>query len=106
MYTHLCLIDIQICGFVKWFHKRHLDFAKAESLHDFPTEGMEKEGKDPLSEEPSTLSTGRGGGPTFIIEGMSKCFDTAPYLRSPLVPTARRGCVYSDAHGPQFISFS
>ena len=41
-------IDIQmivrICGSIEWLYKRHLDFVRAGSLYDLPTEGSGKGG--------------------------------------------------------------
>ena len=67
---------------------------------------VEKEAKDPLSEEPPILRLGGCGGPIFNIEGISKYFYATPYLHPCLVLTARRGCAYSKANGPQSVPFS
>jgi len=85
---------VKIRGSIKRFNRWYFNFLRMRASMMSRLKGVVKVGKDPLSEEPPTLSTGAGRGPTPISKGVLLCFDVGCCPRPPLsLSYSKRGWV-------------
>jgi len=73
LYVQMCLVDIliivRISSSTKKVDGRHLDFLGHVASMISLLKGVEKDDRDPLSEEPPICSTGGRGWPTSTSKG-------------------------------------